>query len=89
MFKVVNFELELSNMFCSLIKVFSFFFNAGLLKDIPNPELLLSSTPISAVDLNLVSLYINHGLVLCPYSVYNNFVITKDNRVSAKLMSCD
>lgn len=27
---------------------------SGLLKDIPNPELLLSSTPISAADLNMM-----------------------------------
>lgn len=30
---------------------------AGLLKDIPNPELLLSSTPISAADLNMVCVH--------------------------------
>lgn len=30
--------------------------NVGLMMDIPNPEAILSSTPVSATDLNMVSL---------------------------------
>lgn len=29
--------------------------NVGLMMDIPNPEAILSSTPVSATDLNMVS----------------------------------
>lgn len=46
-----NSELLIRTKYGDVKKLF-----VGLLKDVPNPEILLSSTPVAAVDLNMVSL---------------------------------
>lgn len=38
---------------------------SGLLKDVPNPEILLSSTPVAAVDLNMVSGDLTDSIYRC------------------------
>lgn len=56
MFQLVNYNhIETTlEIFCYLLFDL-FFFCKGLLKDVPNPELLLSASPISHDDLVMVS----------------------------------
>lgn len=53
---VIKFILYLQNIsFVVPNKNIFILFSLGLLKDVPNPELLLAATPISADDLAMVS----------------------------------